>query len=697
MPFKKRFLLFTALTMFVVGCAKPEKQAQVGSTATPATASASKTKGGSDLIARETLFGNPDRAGAQVSPDGKQLAFLAPLDGVLNVWVAPIDKPASAKAVTKDTNRGIRRYFWAYTNQHVVYLQDKGGDENWRVYSVDLSNNNAEKDLTPFDKVNAQIEEVSYKFPDEILVGLNNRDAKFHDIHRVNIRTGEMKLVTENKEYAGFVTDEDYNTRFAMRNTPDGGNEILKPDGSGAWTSFIKIAMEDAMTTSPAGFDKSGKVLYLIDSRNRNTAALTTLNLDTNAQAVVGEDPRSDISNVMTHPTENTIQAYATNFERPQWKVVDRTVQGDLDYLKTVSDGDFTVTSRTLDDNRWIVVYNMDNGPVRYYRYDRPQKKATFLFTNNQNLEKCTLAKMRPTIIKSRDGWDLVSYLTLPAGKATTGGARPSKPLPMVLYVHGGPWGRDTWGYNPTHQWLANRGYAVLSVNYRGSTGMGKKFINAANLEWAGKMHDDLIDAVNWAVKEKIADPKKVAIMGGSYGGYATLVGVTFTPEVFACGVDIVGPSNLVTLLNTIPPYWTPMIETFTKRVGDHRTEDGKSFLTQRSPLTFVDRIKKPLLIGQGANDPRVKQAEADQIVKAMQDKKIPVTYVLYPDEGHGFARPQNRMSFNAVAEAFLAEHLGGRYQPIGTDFKGSTITVPTGATQVPGLADSIGSSGKTD
>jgi len=693
--FKKRSLMFAALTLFVVGCVEPEKKAQVGASA-PQTAAAKS--GPTDLIPREILFGNPDRAGAQVSPDGKQLAFLAPLDGVLNVWVAPSDKPSAAKAVTKDTNRGIRRYFWAYTNQHIVYLQDKGGDENWRVYSVDLSNNNAEKDLTPFEKVNAQIEEVSYKFPDEILVGLNNRDAKYHDIHRVNIRTGQMSLVTRNDGFAGFLTDDDFKVRFAQRMTPDGGSELLKPGDGGKWADFIKIGMEDALTTQAAGFDKTGKTLYLMDSRGRNTSALTALNLDTNQQTTIGEDPRADVGGILIHPTEKNIQAYAANYLRNEWRVVDKAIQGDFDYLRTVAEGDFTVGSRTLDDKKWIVVYVMDNGPVRYYLYDRGAKKANFLFTNNQDLEKATLTKMTPVIIKSRDGMDLISYVSLPAAERASGSTpRPSKPLPMVLDVHGGPWGRDAWGLNSTHQWLANRGYAVLSVNFRGSTGFGKKFINAGNMEWAGKMHDDLIDAVNWAVKEKIADPKKVAVMGGSYGGYATLVGLTFTPDVFACGVDIVGPSNIVTLLNTIPPYWTPMIEMFTSRVGDHRTEEGKSFLAQRSPLTFVDRIKKPLLIGQGANDPRVKQAESDQIVKAMQDKKIPVTYVLFPDEGHGFARPQNRMSFNAVAEAFLAEHLGGRYQPIGTDFKGSTITVPTGATQVPGLADSIGSSGKTD
>lgn len=333
----------------------------------------------------------------------------------------------------------------------------------------------------------------------------------------------------------------------------------------------------------------------------------------------------------------------------------------------------------------------IDDGPIRYYLYDRIQKKATFLFTNQRDLEGVKLSKIHPVVIKSRDGLDLISYLTLPYWTDSDHDARPNARLPMVLFVHGGPWARDSWGYNPYHQWLANRGYAVLSVNYRGSTGFGKDFINASNLEWAGKMHDDLIDAVNWAIDQGIADKHKIAIMGGSYGGYATLVGLTFTPEVFTCGVDIVGPSNLRTLLETIPPYWKPMMDMWSTRVGDPRTEEGRKFLDSRSPLTYVDRIRKPLLIGQGANDPRVKQSESDQIVRAMQEKNIPVTYILYSDEGHGFARPENRLSFNAVAEQFLAQHLGGRAQPIGDDFQGSTIQVPSGADQIPGLSEALG------
>jgi dipeptidyl aminopeptidase/acylaminoacyl peptidase len=641
-----------------------------------------------ELISREVLFGNPDRASPQISPNGRQLAFLAPVNGVLNVWVGPAGQPDQAKPVTNDTSRGIRRYFWAFTNQHIIYMQDKGGDENWRVYSVDLARGDT-KDLTPFDKVAAQVEGVSHRIPDEIIVGLNNRNPQYHDLHRVNIRTGQMVLLAENNEYAGYVTDDDYKVPFAMKMTPDGGSELFKANAQGAWESFIKIGMEDSMTTSPLGLDKTSKTLFMLDSRGRNTAALAALNIADGSAKIMGENKQADISGALTHPTENHIQAYSANYERVKWTVLDPAIEGDFKYLAGVAEGDFNVGSRTLDDTKWIVSYMMDNGPVRFYLYDRSSKsgnKATFLFTNNERLADVQLAKMNPVIIKSRDGMNLVSYLTLPANEGNAGKARPNKPLPLVLFVHGGPWARDQWGLNSSHQWLANRGYAVLSVNYRGSTGFGKGFINASNMEWAGKMHDDLIDAVNWAVKEKIADQQKVAIMGGSYGGYATLVGLTFTPDVFACGVDIVGPSNLVTLLNTIPPYWAPMIETFTKRVGDHRTDEGKSLLNQRSPLTFVDRIKKPLLIGQGANDPRVKQSEADQIVKAMKDKNIPVTYVLFPDEGHGFARPENRMSFNAVAEAFLAQHLGGRFEPVGDDFKGASISVPAGADQVPGL-----------
>ncbi len=672
----KHWIVFLAVSMSVVSCVSSGDGES--STGKPAS-----------LIPRQVIFGNPEKAAARLSPDGRWLAYLAPVNGVLNVWVGSPDDPDAARPVTKDTKRGIRQYSWAYTSEHVLYRQDTGGDENWRVYSVELATDKT-TDLTPFEKVAARIEKVSEKFPTEILVGLNDRDERFHDIYRLDIATGERTIVEKNEGFLGFVSDDDYRVRFAEKMTPGGGNEYFKKAEDGSWQSFMSIDSADMLTTNIIGFDKTGARMFMVDSRGRDTAALTRVDLESGESEVLAENPRADVSQVMVHPTEKTVQAVASNYERVEWEVLDDTIASDLEFLRSVSEGEVQVVSRTLDDMRWIVVYLRDDGPVRYYLYDRAAREAKFLFTNRRELEELSLAKMHPVVLDARDGFKLVSYLSLPVGSDPDGSARPEAPLPLVLNVHGGPWARDSWGYNSTHQWLANRGYAVLSVNFRGSTGFGKAFLNAGDREWAAKMHDDLLDAVDWAIAEKIADPDRIAIMGGSYGGYATLVGLTFTPEKFACGVDIVGPSNLITLLSTIPAYWAPMIEMMTTRVGDHRTDEGRAFLEERSPLTHVDKITRPLLIGQGANDPRVKQAEADQIVAAMQAKSIPVTYVLYPDEGHGFARPGNRLSFYAIVEGFLAEHLGGAAEPIGDDFEGSSVTVPTGAGDIAGLEEAL-------
>lgn len=643
------------------------------------------------LIPRQVLFGNPDKTQARLSPDGTQLSYIAPWQGVLNVWVGPVVDPAAAKPVTNDTGRGIRFYNWAYTNQHIVYGQDKGGDENWRLYSVDLANG-AISDLTPVDGVQARIEKISPTAPTEILISLNERNPQLHDLYIVNLKTTERRLVLENPGFLSFVTDEDYTVRLATRMTPDGGSEWLKPTATGDWLVFEQIDMEDTMTTAPLGLAKTGDTLYLVDSRGRDTAALVALQLASGEKHTLSTDPKADADGFLIHPTRKQIQAVAYTYERKRWEILDEAIAADIAFLHTVADGELDVLDRTLDDQQWIVAYTMDNGPVHYYRYDRAQKQAIFLFTNRSALENLPLAKMHPVVIKARDHLNLVSYYTLPVGSERSGAGivRPVEPLAMILFVHGGPWGRDFWGYNSIHQWLANRGYAVLSVNFRASTGFGKAFTNAGNLAWGAEMHHDLLDAVQWAVQAGIADPDRIAIMGGSYGGYATLAGLTFTPDVFACGVDIVGPSNLVTLLETIPAYWTPMLKMLTTRVGDPSTDAGLALLKARSPLTYADRIQRPLLIGQGANDPRVKQAEADQIVQAMQAKNIPVTYVLYPDEGHGFARPENNLSFFAVTEAFLAQHLEERYEPIGHDFANASITVPTGEEQIPGLAAAL-------
>ena len=684
--------------------AAPTATADATATVAPAV---TPPRADATLIQRKVLFGNPDRQNVQLSPDGKHISFLAPSAGVMNVWIAPADKPADAKVITAEKTRGIRRYNWAENGQYVLYLQDKGGDENFHLWAVDVAKPGEAKDLTPFEGAQAQIQKISPKHPDEVLVGINNRVKEYHDLYRVNVKTGKSELVQQNDGYEGFIVDYDFVPRFAVKPSEKGDSEVYfvekgkkapakgkdkaKDDKAAEPAKlFTKIPYEDALTTSALDFDASGKTLYVMDSRGRDKSALTTADLKTGAPKIVAEDAKADIDDVLVDPKTKLVQAVGVNFDRLKWKAVDPKIQADLDALAKVADGDFGVLSRTSDDKKWVVAFTVSDGPIRYYLYDHASKKAEFLFTNNAALEKLKLAKLQPRVIKSRDGLELVSYLTVPVASDPDGDGVPDKALPMVLYVHGGPWARDNYGLNTTHQWLANRGYAVLSVNYRGSLGFGKGFVNAANKEWAGKMHDDLIDAVNWAIDKKIADKSSVAIMGGSYGGYATLVGLTFTPDTFACGVDIVGPSNLVTLLNNFPPYWASFVPQLKQRVGDPSTEEGQKFLLSRSPLTRADKIGKPLLIGQGANDPRVKQVEADQIVKAMQDKKIPVTYVLYPDEGHGFNRPQNRTSFYAVAETFLAQCLKGPYQPVGDDFQGSSIQVPAGADQVYGLSDAM-------
>jgi len=690
MILRKALVLHLFLLAGCSGAQKTTTDAAPVAASAPAAVAAKPALPPKTLIAREMLFGNPERQGPQISPDGKQLSWLAPVDGVMNVWVAPVDDPSKARAITQDKKRGIRGHGWSYASDYVFYSQDKGGDENWRIYAVTLKDDKT-RDLTPFEKTAAQIQHVSPKFPGAILVALNNRDERFHDIHKLDLATGKLTLVQKNTEFAGFETDDDFKVRLAMRMTADGGSELLKPGKKkDTWEAFIKIPMEDSLATNPIGFDKTGKILYMTDSRGRDTAALVALDMEKNTTKILSEDAKADVGNVVIHPTEKYPQAAVYTYTRDRWDVLDKKMEADFAALRKVADGEMSLNGRTLDDSRWVVAFVLDDGPVKYYRWDRATQKSTYLFSNRPALDTVKLSKMHAVTIKSGDGLELVSYLTLPRESDPDGDGRPDRPLPMVMNVHGGPWSRDRWGLNGTHQWLADRGYAVLSVNFRGSTGFGKKFLNAANREWAGKMHDDLLDAKKWAVENKIAASDKVGIMGGSYGGYATLVGLTFTPTEFACGVDIVGPSNIQTLLETIPPYWQPMIEQFATRVGDHRTPEGKKFLTERSPLSRVDKIQRPLLIGQGANDPRVKQSEADQIVKAMKAKNIPVVYALFPDEGHGFARPENRLAFNAVTEQFLAKTLGGYAEPIGDDLTGSSLQVPEGVSQIPGLAESL-------
>ena len=641
------------------------------------------------LIPRAVLFGNPDREAPALSPDGKQLLYLAPVQGVMNVWVGPADQPEAAKPVTQDTMRGIRFAQWSAGGDRVLYLQDKGGDENWHLYAADPE---AAKsiDLTPYPGVRAQIDAQSDRRPHEVVVGMNDRDPAWHDLYRVDVRTGARTLIAKNVDrIRDYVVDDDFKVKFASRATADGGAEFLVPNGK-AWKQAFAVGLADELATGVVTLDDTGKTLYLLDSRGRETSALVAHDVKTGKTTVLADNPKAGAGALILDRKTHRPLAASFNHLRQSWKAIDKAIEGDLEALKKVTDGDFSVISQTRDDAKWVVQYKIDAGSNRYYAYDRASKQAKLLFTADAELDQQKLSKMRPVVIRARDKLELVTYYTVPAASDPDGDGVPNAPLPMVLVVHGGPWGRDTWGFSPVHQWLADRGYAVMSVNFRGSTGFTKSLINAGDREMGGKMHDDLIDAVRWAEHYKIADPQKVAIMGGSYGGYATLVGLTFTPDTFACGVDIVGPSNLETLLTSIPPYWASIALMFAARWGDVKSEAGRKLLYERSPLHKVEAIKKPLLIGQGANDPRVKQPESDQIVAAMQAKKLPVTYVLYPDEGHGFQRPANKISFNAVTEAFLAKCLGGAYQPIGEDLKGSSLDVKVGAEHVPGLAEAL-------
>ncbi|HET7402682.1 MAG TPA: S9 family peptidase [Usitatibacter sp.] len=647
-------------------------------------ASAQPDAGG--LIPRAVIFGNPERAGGRVSPDGRYVSFLAPRAGVLNIWVVERGKPLTdARAVTNEKVRPIRNHTWAANGEDILYTQDKGGDENFLLYAVN-ARTGAERLLTDYKAVRVEIYHTSLQRPDEIVVGINDRDKAWHDPYLLNVRTGALKKLFDNTEhYSGFILDDDLQVRLVTRPTPDGGEETLRWE-AGRTTPFEKVGFEDSQTTGALGFSRDGRTLYWRESRGRNTSALVAIDMAGNQRRVVGEDARADVGGIISDPESSRVLAYSVDYLKPEWRVVDPSVKPDVDFLDAKLKGTWAVQSQTRDNRLWVVGHDPVTAPARALLYDRSTKSLTELYVARPKLAGVTLPEVCPVEIKSRDGLTLVSYLSLPPGSDRNGDCRPDKPLPLVLDVHGGPWGRDSYGYNGESVWFANRGYASLRVNFRASTGFGKEFTNKGDLEWGRKMHDDLLDGLDWAVKNGVAQPDRIAVFGGSYGGYATLWEMTHSPERYACGIAIVAPSNLETLFASIPPYWESFREQMYRRVGDLRTEDGRKLLKERSPLYYAERIRKPLLIGQGANDPRVKQAEADQILAAMEAKKIPVTYVLYPDEGHGFARAPNRTSFYAVSEAFLAECLGGRFEAVGNDFKGSSITVPKGAAYVPGL-----------
>ena len=603
------------------------------------------------------LFGNPQRVSPHISPDGTTLAWIAPRDGVLNVWVAPVGAEAgvdwaAARVVTDDTDRGIRMFAWAHDGRHLLYLQDTGGDENWRLHDVDLQTMQR-RDLTPFDGVQARVISMERKFPTEVLVGLNRDNPELHDVYRLDLVTGELAKEVDNPGFAGWLADSQMAVRAAILPQPDGGLVLMVRDGAESdWRPLLTIPADDALTSDLEAFSEDGASLLGVSSVGAETGRLVRIDVATGAEEVLAADPEADVTAVRIDPDTRRPQIVTFLKERSEYVVLDPSVAGDLEAIRSLHPGDPVFTGADDAETTWLVAFTNDAGPVSYFAYDRAAGTGSFLFENRPELSRYELAAMEPFSFTARDGLEIHGYVTFPPGDGRLA-------LPAVLSVHGGPWVRDAWGFDPVAQWLANRGYLCVQVNYRGSTGYGKAFVNAGDREWGGKMQDDLSDAVAFVIAQGWADPARVAIMGGSYGGYASLAGAAFTPDLYACAVDIVGPSNLKTLIETIPPYWAPMVAQFHRRVGDPSKE--ADFLWSRSPLSRAGDIRIPLLIAQGANDPRVKQAESEQIVAALKEAGIDYEYMLFPDEGHGFAKPENRLRFYAAAERFLARHLGGR------------------------------------
>ena len=630
-------------------------------------ASASAQNGLPPLIDREIFFGNPEIASAQISPDGKFIAFRKPYKDTMNLWVKKADEPFDkARLITAETKRPIRSYFWSRDSKYILFVNDFGGDENFNVYAVDPtaapaagSDIPATRNLTDMKKVRAFIYDVPRNDPDAIYVGLNNRDARWHDLYKVKISTGDRQLLRENTErYDGYAFDNAGNLRLATRVTETGDNEILRLDADGKSTKIYSCNVFE--TCYPARFHKDNRRVYLVTNKGDvDLVRLTLFDPETSKEEVVESDPmkRVDLSNARFSDVTDELLLTVYQDEKPRLYFKDKAAEADYKLVKQKMGGkEVSFGSSTKDEMMFIVTAWSDTEPGETYLFDRKSKELTKQYSIRQRLPREALAEVKPVRYKSSDGLEVPAYLTLPKGV-------PAKNLPTIIMPHGGPWARDTWGYASYAQFAANRGYAVLSPNFRGSTGYGKKFLDAGNRQWGDKMQDDITWGVKYLVDQGITDPKRVGIWGGSYGGYATLAGITFTPDLYAAAVAEVAPSNLITLLETIPPYWESGRVIFYKRMGDPNTPEGKAQLLRQSPLTHASKIKTPLLITQGANDPRVNKRESDQIVLALRERNYPVEYLLAPDEGHGYARPVNNMAVLAAAERFLAKHLGGRFQ----------------------------------
>ena len=609
------------------------------------------------VIPRKVLFGNPEKVMPCISPNRRLIAYLAPLDkndekAALNVWVKSLDNDDD-RALTSYTDRSINRIFWSHDSSLILFLKDTDGDENWKLYGLQLHN----KEITcytPFNKVQTRIEDYKvYTNPSIILIGLNKDDPRNHDLYTLDLKANKLTLICKNPGGVHtWMVDRNLTIRAAMQDTKKGERRVIVKKGE-TWQPIRTYSFDESQHNCfSIGYSDKNDAVYMLEPKDFNTARLVAINCKTGAAKILAQHAGCDITGVYMHPDTDDIEAASYEDEKKGWIVLD---QNSLcaKVLKAF-EGQGNVHIESHDDKRtqWIVRIERDTFPSVYYIYDVKRKTITELFKTRPDVPQGALAPMEPIAYVSRDGLTIHGYITYPL-------RLPHKRLPLVLFVHGGPNARDSWGFDGRIQWLANRGYAVLQVNYRGSVGYGKAFITACNKEWGGKMHDDLIDGVNWAVKQGIADPKKIAIFGGSYGGYAALCGAAFTPDVFCCAVDCVGISNLITYMKSIPPYWEVWRAHINQQIGNPETEE--EFLKSRSPLFKAHNIKIPLLIAHGAHDPRVNQAESEQIVATLKKHGIPHEYLLFPDEGHGFRNVHNRMKFYQVAEAFLARYLGGR------------------------------------
>ena len=637
-----RTLLSAALAACVLaGCERSNPAADA------ATPPASKPVALADveLIPRDALFGNPERANVQISPDGKYLSWVAAVDGVMNVWVAPADDLAKAKAVTDDKARGIREYFWSHRPDTLLYMRDTGGDENFHLFSVDLASGQA-RDLSNFPKTRAYVVGVSHLHPDSVLVGMNDRDPSWHDLYRVDLASGQRTLVQKNTgEFASYIADPDYKVRMATKARADGGSDLLEPDGKGGWKLVGDIPFSDSLTTAPGGFTVDGKTQYFIDSRGRDTAALYAIDTASGAKTLVAEDARADIGGSLDDPKTGKAQAVSIDYLKNEWKVVDPAIAADLEKLKAVGPGDISVNARTLDDKTWIVAYSAAETPVAYYRYVRggtPEK----LFSARPALEGKPLVPMWPQEIKSRDGLTLVSYLTLPKHADANADGKADATVPMVLLVHGGPWARDGYGYSGYTQWLANRGYAVLQPNFRGSTGYGRRFLDAGNKQWGEKMQDDKDDGAAWLVKEGIADPKRLAIFGYSYGGFAAAAAVVRPNSPYQCAIA----GAPVTDLNKLGWSWS---ENRLQRILQGKTVKGMD------PMLNTDKANIPVLLYVGDRDVRTPAFHAESFYEAVNGK-VPAKFALVADMPHSMPwYPRHQTETLGMIESFLKTDCG--------------------------------------